>query len=187
MSRRAWVNGLTALALVVAGAVTWQRVRDDCGDRVTSLPAAESSTPFLDAKGMSEQPDENRDTLVRAMEAAPPPIGPVLGAVGYHYEQWAQLSAFDQGLGVRTRNNPDFTMLDDRSLRPRWSVAVDTARSTYDAGVGHYLVGTTPRVRLKLRRAGIHRREGELAFVRNLAQAREKALRWLDDRGTPAA
>ena len=54
-------------------------------------------------------------------------------------------------------------------------------------GIGLVLVGTTPRVRLKLRRAGIHRREGELAFVRNLAQAREKALRWLDDRGTPAA
>ena len=54
-------------------------------------------------------------------------------------------------------------------------------------GIGLVLVGTTPRVRLKLRRAGINRREGELAFVRNLAQAREKALRWLDDRGTPAA
>ncbi len=145
MSRRAWVNGLVALALVVAGAVTWQRVRDDCGDTVTSVPAAESSSPFLDAEGMREQPDENRDTLVRALAAAPAPIGEVLGAVGYHYEQWAQVSAYDQGLGVRTRNNPDFTMLDDQSLRPRWSVAVDTPRSTYDAGAGHYLIGTTPR------------------------------------------
>ena len=145
MSRRAWVNGLTALALVIAGAVTWQRVRDDCGAAVTSLPASESSSPFLDAEGMREQPDENRDALVRALASAPAPIGPVLGAVGYHYEQWAQVSALDQGLGVRTRNNPDFTMLDDRSLRPRWSVAVDTPRSTYDAGAGHYLVGTTPR------------------------------------------
>ena len=48
-------------------------------------------------------------------------------------------------------------------------------------GIGLVLVGTTPRVRLKLRRAGIHRREGELAFVRNLVQAREKALQWIND------
>jgi SulP family sulfate permease len=41
-------------------------------------------------------------------------------------------------------------------------------------------------VRLKLRRAGIHRREGELAFVRNLVQAREKAQRWLDEEGVVA-
>jgi SulP family sulfate permease len=53
-------------------------------------------------------------------------------------------------------------------------------------GIGLVLVGTTPRVRLKLRRAGIHRRDGELAFVRNLVQAREKALRWLDERGVVA-
>ncbi|HTN29943.1 MAG TPA: C4-dicarboxylic acid transporter DauA [Pseudomonas sp.] len=53
-------------------------------------------------------------------------------------------------------------------------------------GIGLVLVGTTPRVRLKLRRAGIHRREGELAFVRNLVQAREKAQRWLDEEGVVA-
>ena len=47
-------------------------------------------------------------------------------------------------------------------------------------GIGLVLVGTTPRVRLKLRRAGIHRREGELACVRNLVQAREKALHWIN-------
>jgi SulP family sulfate permease len=34
-------------------------------------------------------------------------------------------------------------------------------------------------VRLQLRRAGIQRVEGHLAYVRDLAQAREKALRWL--------
>ena len=51
------------------------------------------------------------------MQAAPPPFGEVLGAVGYHYEQWAQLSAYAQGIGVRTRDNPDFTMLDDEQLR----------------------------------------------------------------------
>lgn len=48
--------------------------------------------------------------------------------------------------------------------------------------IGLVLVGTTPWVRLRLRRAGIQRREGELAFVRNLAQAREKAVHWIDAR-----
>ena len=68
-----------------------------------------------------------------------------MGAVGYHYEQWAQLSAYAQGIGVRTRDNPDFTMLDDDGLRPLWSVQVDTQRSTYDASEDTYLVATLPK------------------------------------------
>jgi SulP family sulfate permease len=46
--------------------------------------------------------------------------------------------------------------------------------------IGLILVGTSPRVRLKLRRANIQREEGRLAYVGNLDQAREKALRWLN-------
>ena len=76
------------------------------------------------------------------MAADPAPVGEVLGAVGYHYEQWAQVSAYAQGVGVRTRDNPDFTMLDDETLRPRWSVEVDTKQSTYDASDRRYLVAT---------------------------------------------
>jgi len=90
------------------------------------------------------QPDENRDTLVRTLEGDPPPIGEVLGAVGYHYEQWAQVSAYAQGIGVRTRDNPDFTMLDDETVRPLWSVQVATKLSTYDASAERYLVATMP-------------------------------------------
>ncbi|MCU9949303.1 C4-dicarboxylic acid transporter DauA [Pseudomonas sp. PDM13] len=47
-------------------------------------------------------------------------------------------------------------------------------------GIGLVLVGTTTRVRLKLRRAGIRREDGRLAYVRDLEQARAKALRWLE-------
>ena len=46
--------------------------------------------------------------------------------------------------------------------------------------VGLVLVGTSSRVRLKLRRAGILREEGHLAYVQNLEQARAKALSWLE-------
>ena len=58
--------------------------------------------------------------------------------------------------------------------------ALENIRNDYRRlGIGLILVGTNARVRLKLRRAGIHRAEGQLAFVRDLPQAREKALRWL--------
>ena len=131
-----------SLALVAAAGFAYARSRQPCGDEVTSLSASRSSSPFLDAEEQAQQPDKNRDELVRTLAADPAPIGEVMGAVGYHYEQWAQVSAYAQGVGVRTRDNPDFTMLDDESLRPRWSVEVDTKQSTYDASDRRYLVAT---------------------------------------------
>ncbi len=132
------------MLLVAAGVIAWARNRDSCGDAVTSLPAKKSSSPFLDADERAQQPDENRDTLVDTLAKDPAPVGKVVGAVGYHYEQWAQVSAYAQGIGVRTRDNPDFTMLDDETLKPRWSVEVATKRSTYDASDRRYLVATMP-------------------------------------------
>jgi SulP family sulfate permease len=58
--------------------------------------------------------------------------------------------------------------------------ALDNVLRDYRAqGVGLILSGPVPHVRLQLRRAGIQRVEGHLAYVHDLAQAREKALRWL--------
>lgn len=141
------VIGLAVGAVVLAagGAVTYQRVRSTCGDAVQSRSAARSSSPFLDAGGRAQQPDHDRDALVRTLSGDPAPVGEVLGAAGYHYEQWAQISAYAQGIGVRTRDNPDFTMLSDATLRPLWSVQVHTERSAYDASDRRYLVATMPR------------------------------------------
>ena len=138
--------GLVAVAVVLAGAgaVAVTRLGHQCGEAVESIPASRSTSPFLDADERAEQPDRDRDRLVAALEAAPPPFGEVLGAVGYHYEQWAQVSAYAQGIGVRTRDNPDFTMLDEEELEPTWSVAVHTKKSTYDASDRSYLVATLP-------------------------------------------
>ena len=133
-----------SLALIAAAGFAYARTRQSCGSAVTSLSGSRSSSPFLDAEGQKQQPDRNRDELVRTLAADPAPIGDVLGAVGYHYEQWAQVSAYAQGIGVRTRDNPDFTMLDDENLRPRWSVEVGTKQSTYDASDHRYLVATMP-------------------------------------------
>ncbi len=130
--------------LVLLAVGQFERARTRCGDDVTSHPAPESRSPFLDASQRREQPDRERDTLVAALAADPAPVGAVVGAVGYHYQQWAQVSAFAQGIGIRTRDNPDFTMLDDQTLRPRWSVEVETKRSTYDASADRYLVATMP-------------------------------------------
>ena len=59
-------------------------------------------------------------------------------------------------------------------------VALDNVLRDYrKQQVALVLSGPTPQVRLQLRRAGIVRVEGQLAYVRDLVQAREKALRWL--------
>ncbi len=137
----------TAVAVVLTGAGLGARTllrEDACGTAVTSLAAAGSRSPFLDAAGRRQQPDENRDALVAAFEAPTSPYGEVMGAVGYHYEQWARLSSFTQGLGIRTRDNPDFTMLDNATLRPRWSAQVATDSSTWDASESRYLITTRP-------------------------------------------
>lgn len=144
MGRRAWVVGSVTGVVVLAGAVVVPRLLPGCGEEVVRVPAARSSSPFLDAGGRKEQPDRNRDVLVRALSTAPSPFGEVLGAVGYDYGQWARIDGFAQGIGVRTRDNPDFTLLDDATLRPRWSIQVGTERSAYDASDRRYLVATLP-------------------------------------------
>ncbi|MCW2828365.1 MAG: hypothetical protein JWQ67_1981 [Marmoricola sp.] len=138
--------GLAAGMVVLAGvgAVSAPRMLPSCGREVTRVSAAESTSPFLDAEGRRPRPDRDRDALVASLDAAPPPFGEVLGAVGYHYEQWAQVDGFAQGIGIRTRDNPDFTMLDDATLKPLWSVKIGTRRSTYDASDSRYVVATMP-------------------------------------------
>ncbi len=138
---------VVVVAVLVAGgaAVALGGGRSSCGGDVTSLPASRSSSPFLDADGREQQPDEDRDRAVASLGSAASPFGEVVGAVGYHYEQWAQISAYAQGIGIRTRDNPDFTMLDDHTTRPLWSVQVGTRRSAYDADDDTYLVATMPK------------------------------------------
>lgn len=61
--------------------------------------------------------------------------------------------------------------------------ALDNVLRDYrQQGVALILSGASAQVRLQLRRAGVQRHEGELAYVRNLPQAREKAQRWLGER-----
>ncbi len=135
------------VAVLAAGVGTWLTRREPapgCGAEVTSYAAVRSTSPFLDADARAAGPEERRDRLVEVLEDGDGPVGEVLGAVGYDYQQWAQVGGFAQGVGVRTRDDPDFTMLDDETLLPRWSVSVGTQRSTYDADDQRYVVVTLP-------------------------------------------
>lgn len=94
--------------------------------------------------------------------------------------------AAEKALGVLRRLNPEakvvivemsaVPMLDMTALAALESLLHDYGRR----GIGLILVGTSPRVRLKLRRAAVHRESGRLAYLRTLEQARAKALRWLE-------
>ena len=74
-------------------------------------------------------------------------------------------------------------MLDMTALAALENVLLDYRK----LGIALILSGSNARVRLKLRRAGIHRLEGQLYHVRDLAQARAKALRLLPEDTAGAA
>ncbi|WP_417786607.1 C4-dicarboxylic acid transporter DauA [Stutzerimonas xanthomarina] len=98
--------------------------------------------------------------------------------------------AAEKALSVLRRFNPEVKivivdisevpMMDMTALAALENVLLDYRKQ----GIALILSGSNARLRLKLRRAGIHPLEGQLYHVRNLAQARAKALRLLPE---PAA
>jgi len=74
-------------------------------------------------------------------------------------------------------------MLDMTALAALENVLMDYRRQD----IALILCGSTARLRTKLRRAGIRRQEGRLYYVRDLAQARGKALRLLNAAAPSAA
>lgn len=101
--------------------------------------------------------------------------------------------AAEKALGVLRRFNPSVRvvivdisgvpMLDMTALAALENVLIDYRRQD----ITLILCGSTARLRTKLRRAGIRREEGRLYYVRDLAQARGKALRLLDAAMPPVA
>ncbi|MBU1331345.1 MAG: C4-dicarboxylic acid transporter DauA [Gammaproteobacteria bacterium] len=93
--------------------------------------------------------------------------------------------AAEKALSVLRRLSPDVrVVIVDISAVPLLDMtalaALETTLRDYRRlNVALIFSGTTAQVRLQLRRAGIQRAEGCLAYVRDLAQARAKALRWL--------
>ncbi len=85
------------------------------------------------------------------------------------------LRKFDPGVRVVVVEMSAVPMLDMTALAAFENVLKDYRKQ----GIGLILVATAPRVRLKLRRAGIHREQRQLAYVQTLEQARVKSEQWL--------
>lgn len=93
--------------------------------------------------------------------------------------------AAEKALSVLRRFNPEVKIvivdisavptLDMTALAALENVLLDYRKQ----GIALILCGSSAPVRLELRRAGIHLLEGQLYYVRDLAQARAKALRLL--------
>ncbi|EPJ88343.1 C4-dicarboxylic acid transporter DauA [Pseudomonas sp. CFII68] len=85
------------------------------------------------------------------------------------------LRKFDPGVRVVVVEMSAVPMLDMTALAAFENILKDYRKQ----GIGLILVATAPRVRLKLRRAGIHREQRQLAYVQTLEQARIKSEQWL--------
>ncbi|MCJ8207095.1 C4-dicarboxylic acid transporter DauA [Pseudomonas sp. RGM2987] len=85
------------------------------------------------------------------------------------------LRRFDSGVRVVIVEMSAVPMLDMTALAAFENILKDYRKQ----GIGLILVATAPRVRLKLRRAGIHREQRQLAYVQTLEQARVKSEQWL--------
>lgn len=85
------------------------------------------------------------------------------------------LRRFDPGVRVVVVEMSAVPMLDMTALAAFENILKDYRKH----GIGLILVATAPRVRLKLRRAGIHREQRKLAYVQTLEQARVKSEKWL--------
>ena len=85
------------------------------------------------------------------------------------------LRKFDPGVRVVIVEMSAVPMLDMTALAAFENILKDYRKQ----GIGLILVATAPRVRLKLRRAGIHREQRQLAYVQTLEQARVKSEQWL--------
>ena len=85
------------------------------------------------------------------------------------------LRKFDPGVRVVIVEMSAVPMLDMTALAAFENILKDYRKH----GIGLILVATAPRVRLKLRRAGIHREQRQLAYVQTLEQARVKSEKWL--------
>ncbi|HSC83407.1 MAG TPA: SulP family inorganic anion transporter, partial [Pseudomonas sp.] len=93
--------------------------------------------------------------------------------------------AAEKALSVLRRFNPDVrVVIVEMSAVPLLDMtalaALDNVLRDYRKHeIGLVLVGVAPRLRLKLRRAGVHLENGRLAYTRTLPHARAKALNWL--------
>jgi SulP family sulfate permease len=99
--------------------------------------------------------------------------------------------AAEKALSVLRRFNPEVrVVIVEMSAVPLLDMtalaALENVLHDYQQhDIGLVLAGVSPRLRLKLRRAGVQRENGRLAYARDLPQARAKALSWLEQTDNP--
>ena len=108
------------------------------------------------------------------------------GVLAYSIRGPLFFGAAEKALSVLRRFNPGVkVVVVEMSAVPLLDMTALAAlenvlRDYRQQGVGLVLSGASANLRLKLRRAGIRHEPGGLAFARDLAQARAKALDWLE-------
>jgi outer membrane protein assembly factor BamB len=135
---RWWVAALSAFVLVVVAAVVVvvRLTVPPCRDALVDTP----HHPLLGVAQMRDQPDAHLDQLAAAVTAMAAPFGDVLGGVGYDYNQWIHLYGLDAGMLAFTKNNAPVTLLDPRTLGPRWSLRPDSKDIAWDASADRFLL-----------------------------------------------
>ena len=99
--------------------------------------------------------------------------------------------AAEKALSVLRKFNPEIRvviidlravpMLDMTALAALSNVLIDYQKNN----IGIIFLGTSARVRHKMRRAGIRLEHNKLSYVRNFSMAKARAQRWLDDEAKP--
>jgi len=131
--RRTWLPiglaagfALTGVVAVLATAQFNQPV-----SAPTCATSVKASSPFVPPARFDE--DGNLAALGGAVEEMTAPFGPVRAGVGYNYDQWLHLYGVNGGLLTFTKDNAPLTLLDDRTLKPRWALNPATKRIAWDA------------------------------------------------------
>ncbi len=99
--------------------------------------------------------------------------------------------AAEKALSVLRKFNPEIRvviidlravpMLDMTALAALSNVLIDYQKNN----IGIIFLGTSARVRHKMRRAGIRLEHNKLSYVSNFSMAKARAQRWLDDEAQP--
>ncbi|MCZ4500421.1 MAG: hypothetical protein JWQ74_2976 [Marmoricola sp.] len=136
---RRWTAALVVVALAAVGGVVALRLQGHSAQCSADV-LLEGSSPLLSASQMAQQPDARLDRLASAVTSMGSPFGPVRGGIGYNYDQYLHLYGVNGGVLAWTKNNAPVTLLDGRTLAPRWSLRPSSNRTAWDSSTDRFLL-----------------------------------------------
>ncbi len=135
--RRSWLPIGLVLAVIVVGLVVIFATRPASFTCATSTHA---TSPLLSPAGMVQEPDPRLNTLAAAAGRWGPPFGTVVAGAGFDYGEWLHVYGLDNGVLAFTKRNAAVTVLDPRSLKPRWALLPATNRIAWDASANRFVL-----------------------------------------------